>query len=1653
LKKIWKNTALATILSTTLAACGGGGGGPGVPVVFDPPTVTNIAFNSAINGELVSDFISVVHDLSQDEWLDVKDAVEIFNWVESNKTKFANNELENYKITVDGQEMSLQKGFNMILGFKKKYYDGKETFWQNTADTGKLDDENEYFLALKDIAEEDLAKTKEDYYNELESTGTATLVETVEETTPIYKFGAITEQDPITTYSEWQVQETNAIAPDVSSETTTETDNAGDVYEVVTTTTTPITEHISVRDKTVSVSSTQLKKTYNEITTWYIYSNGAKTKDIKQVFVSEESVAYGSPKVTITTETKSETVAGESDIKVKKTLKIKNISFDTGINAQMVSDFISVVHDLSQDEVVDVEKALEIFNWVKTNELKFNNNELENYKITIDGQEMSLQKGFNILLGFKKKYYDGKETFWQNTADTGKLDDENYHYLALKDIAEEDLAKTKEDYYNELESTGTASIDKIVKETTPIYEFGAVTDLDPVITYSEWQVQETNAIAPDVSSEITTETTDTGAVYEVVTTTTTPLTERTLTRNKIVSVSSTQLKKTYNQITTWSIYTNGAKTKDIKQVFVSEESVAYGSPKVTTTPETDTDIVKGEPIIKSKKTLVENPIINTTVTESKESSMGDPIAGDPVITYSDWTIVNTESSDASINIEETRETTESGAVYKVVTETKTLTEIKSYSRDKITTTPYTQIKTTTTTTRTITDYADGSQDTDTDENTTTQTLTLDPDINTVSESKQETVELDPITTVTKTLITNPIIEIVELEPTVSVVETVGEEYTETTSVLGDATSTYTEEGSATTATTYTYSTDTVDNGDGTSTKTTTKYTVTTVTLPVTTYTTKVRTYTDKVYKDIITTTTTTPRTQRTYADGSTDIVLGTATQSQSTVKTFVGESQRSVSEIVDSSVANTVTTATDDGVVHLVETIDAGYTDDDPNLGTRTVGYSTDKTTYETDEYHENSNGFAGGSAKQVNASSAYSRGWTGKGSIVAVADTGYDTDHAEFDGQVLDTKDYYGNGIQDNHGHGSHVLGTILAKKDGTGMHGVAYDAKAVVIKIGDQRSVSLDDAASGFSWAADQGAIVGNLSANSNYDSGFRNSITKIADDTYKTTSPYYDYENGTYYNNMTPDTWKASTDKGLVLVNSAGNQGLDISAMPGWFATETDADGNLVLGGKVLIVGSYNFNTNSMDSWSNKAGHLCRVIVDNACRDTYKTSDFYVLAPGNTYSTNNEGSYDNMTGTSMAAPIVTGQVAVLHQMWPHMKGENLVKLVTTTADKTFTGYDVHIHGQGIVDFDEATKPQGSIGIPTTGRVDGSTSSISSTYVSGSGSMQAVLSNLQIMVLDDFDRDYYMNLGDSFTVQDNRKYSDVSMLVDNKNTFLPHQQMYGSFAQGGQYDLAKNYNFGFYTGENGGGDYSLNVGKDFYLNDKFKLKTSVGYMSEQDTWLGNASEGVLAVGDNNDTRSANIGVAYQLGNNVLSLDYSKGKTDINTEDGSLIKSFSDIETESYRLAYEIHKDKHTTFGWSFSLPSHITSGSMDLEVAESVNLDGTINYTDINSDLTQSTKEKNIGFYYNKSGENELDTSFNFTAEYRTDKSGVANNDGVEMAVKMTKKFWGSCKFLWMKNPKCFDKDGNMKSNLFGTSIDNATKHGLVYNLEKDMFVPIKK
>ena len=204
--------------------------------------------------------------------------------------------------------------------------------------------------------------------------------------------------------------------------------------------------------------------------------------------------------------------------------------------------------------------------------------------------------------------------------------------------------------------------------------------------------------------------------------------------------------------------------------------------------------------------------------------------------------------------------------------------------------------------------------------------------------------------------------------------------------------------------------------------------------------------------------------------------------------------------------------------------------------------------------------------------------------------------------------------------------------------------------------------------------------------------------------------------------------------------------------------------------------------------------------------------------------------MSGTSMAAPHVTGAFGVINQMWPHMKGDNLVKLILSTANKNLTGYNVNTHGQGLLDLAEATKPQGATGIVTTGRTNGPLININGTYFATGTSLPSNLQNLKIMILDSYERDYYVNLGSSFKVNDMRKISDIDTLMYG-HTYLPIQSMYGNFAQGGNYDLGY-MKFGLYSGENGSGDFSANIGKNFMLSDKFKLKKSIGQMNEQDKW-----------------------------------------------------------------------------------------------------------------------------------------------------------------------------------------------------------------------------
>jgi len=839
-----------------------------------------------------------------------------------------------------------------------------------------------------------------------------------------------------------------------------------------------------------------------------------------------------------------------------------------------------------------------------------------------------------------------------------------------------------------------------------------------------------------------------------------------------------------------------------------------------------------------------------------------------------------------------------------------------------------------------------------------------------------------------------------LDPIVDTKIARGGEFTEknVSSSLGAQTTTVTMEKAISTTASNKDVVSNVTNKDGSTTRTTRRISTTTVITPKVTTVTAPKTVMDKVYVNVITTTITTPRTSK-IVNGKEVITAGApVTKVGPAVKTFVRDIK--TTSIVQVSVTReNITTSTDNtpGVLIATEIIPAVVTSTSVN-GTPTTGYNSNPTFYQTNE-------FKSGVGSIVNADKAYARGWTGKGITVAVADTGYATNSADLKGQVIATKDYTGTGINDTNGHGTFVLGEIVALKNNVGTQGIAYDSKAIVIKIGSGSSVNLSAASQGLAWAADQGAVVGNVSANSNYDSTFTKNLVSVSKGVYRSTDTRYNYSSGQYYNLQDPAEWKAVTDRGMIVVNAAGNQGLAVAANPGYFATVTDTSGNLLLGGRMLIVGAADERGNPY-SWSNKAGSICQnyITSTSSCADKYKVSDFYLLAPGKTQSTGLNNDVTSMYGTSMAAPIVTGGVALVSQMWPYMKGENVVRLLTTTANKNLPNYDPSTHGQGMLDLDRATQPVGAVGIPTSGRT---TSAVNTATLNTSGGTGSALSSLKgtgalssVMIVDEFSRDFYVNLSQGIAVKDKRKISDIKAQQDGLS-YLPFQQSYGNFNQGGEFTIIDDLKVGMASNPDFKGDWSSHVTKKFGMSPNFAVRTTLGTMSEQTTWLGNESSGALSVGKNNSTNFAQVGVDYVQDKNKWSIDLGRGYTNVNTTSNSLIKSVDTLQSQSLKIGFEQSLTDTSNWGMTTGLPNYITKGSATVSIPYATSAEGDVLYNDVKANLKTKTPEKNLGLYYTERGESDMEWSMRYNAEYRKDVAGETGKNNLGFGIQVERRF----------------------------------------------------
>jgi len=120
----------------------------------------------------------------------------------------------------------------------------------------------------------------------------------------------------------------------------------------------------------------------------------------------------------------------------------------------------------------------------------------------------------------------------------------------------------------------------------------------------------------------------------------------------------------------------------------------------------------------------------------------------------------------------------------------------------------------------------------------------------------------------------------------------------------------------------------------------------------------------------------------------------------------------------------------------------------------------------------------------------------------------------------------------------------------------------------------------------------------------------------------------------------------------------------------------------------------------------------------------------------------------GTSYAAPMVTGGLAIMKQLFRHqLSNTDLVTRLLATADRTGPYEDSAIYGHGSMDLGAATSPVGVLELPVGGTVGQNGFSLPSTgFQSGTAfgdGLQQSLASRQIMALDDLGAPFWYGLG----------------------------------------------------------------------------------------------------------------------------------------------------------------------------------------------------------------------------------------------------------------------------------------------------------------------
>ena len=304
---------------------------------------------------------------------------------------------------------------------------------------------------------------------------------------------------------------------------------------------------------------------------------------------------------------------------------------------------------------------------------------------------------------------------------------------------------------------------------------------------------------------------------------------------------------------------------------------------------------------------------------------------------------------------------------------------------------------------------------------------------------------------------------------------------------------------------------------------------------------------------------------------------------------------------------------------------------------------------------------------KHVNANKAWNEGYTGKGVLVGVIDTGVNF-HKDLEKNLWDGGEEYPNhgyntfenshDIHDGFNHGTHCAGIICGDGTSGTQTGIAPDATVMCIKVMDDAGGgNANTGCSGIEFAIEHGADVLNMSL------GFPNASMSTREALRQT------YEN--------------ALEANVAIMTAVGNDGMlnltfpvpNSVRVPGgcpppWLHPDQQVNpGGLSACIAVSAVNYYNvvadfssrgpftWQTSSYEDYPYLPGREIGLIRPDVC-----APGVGIISCSNT----NSSGYISMDGTSQATPCVTGVVCLMLQKKPYLTPAQICEALETTATK---------------------------------------------------------------------------------------------------------------------------------------------------------------------------------------------------------------------------------------------------------------------------------------------------------------------------------------------------------------------------------------------------